>query len=57
MKTGKIKSVKAEALSTECVELKEADAFIPHSAAAVTCNSPSVLDGTGVGGSVDWMLE
>lgn len=49
MKIGKIKSVKVEVFSIECVEFKEVDVFIFYFVVVEICNRLFVLDGIGVG--------
>lgn len=56
-KSGKMKSIKAEALKIDGLVLKEVNLFISLSAAAGAPNGSSVLVRTDVGGSVGWMLE
>lgn len=56
-KSGKMKSIKAEALNIDGFVLKEVNLFISLFAAAGAPNGSSVLVRTDVDGSVGWMLE
>lgn len=54
----KIKTVKTEAFSIDCVMLQEASPFIPPLFVVdETSNGPPNFVRPGVGGSIDWMLE